>query len=125
MAAGSGSASAFGKYFSTVARLGGRVSSEPKIMHRAEPKTIGTTVIKPFQKLTSPRGFRETILIASWPWPSCQITSPALCVFCNTAEPIKHAATNSVDASAPHLVLRFQNSAATITGAIAANPENA
>src|SRR5882724_3001269 len=36
---------AFGKYLSTVARLGGRVSSEKRIMHNAEPKTIGTTVM--------------------------------------------------------------------------------
>ena len=33
------------KYLSMVARLGGRVSNEKKIMHNAEPKTIGTTVI--------------------------------------------------------------------------------
>ena len=35
------------------------------------------------------------------------------------------AATNNVEASAPHLVLRFQNSAATITGDMAAKPEKA
>jgi hypothetical protein len=33
------------KYLSMVARLGGRVSSENRIMHNAEPKTIGTTVM--------------------------------------------------------------------------------
>ena len=36
---------ALGKYLSTVARLGGWVSSEKSIMHNADPKTIGTTVI--------------------------------------------------------------------------------
>ena len=39
------------------------------------------------------------------------------------AKPINVAATNNVEASAPHLVLRFQNRAAIMTGAIAANPE--
>ena len=36
---------ALGKYLSTVARLGGRVSNEKRIMHSADPKTIGTTVM--------------------------------------------------------------------------------
>src|SRR5439155_14807460 len=70
------------KYLSIVLWLGGRVSSETMIVNSAEPKTMGTTVMKPFQKLTSPRGFRNKILMASLPWPSCQMTSPALCVFC-------------------------------------------
>jgi hypothetical protein len=35
------------------------------------------------------------------------------------------AATKMVAANAPHLVLRFQNIAATMTGAMAAKPENA
>src|SRR3954453_11891298 len=49
----------------------------------------------------------------------------------NAGDPWRHAkeikvpATKSVEASAPHLVLRFQNSAAIITGAMAAKPENA
>src|SRR5262245_55814104 len=67
-----------GKYFSMVAAPGGFVTSEPKIMQRAEPRTIGTTVINPFQKLTSPRGVKNKTLIASLPWPICQTTSPAL-----------------------------------------------
>src|SRR5579884_693079 len=44
---------------------------------------------------------------------------------CSSPEAIKVTATKRVEASAPHLVLRFQNSAAIITGAIAAKPENA
>src|SRR5581483_1129552 len=42
---------------------------------------------------------------------------------CSIANPNNVSATKIVDASAPHLVLRFQNSAAIITGAIAAKPE--
>src|ERR1700684_4305706 len=41
---------------------------------------------------------------------------------CKKPVPIRVAATKIVAANAPHLVLRFQNNAATITGAIAANP---
>src|SRR5579859_5057594 len=52
-------------------------------------------------------------------------TRGAAGVPCKQAKVVKVPATNSVEASAPHLVLRFQNSAAIITGAIAANPENA
>src|SRR5436189_4256929 len=67
-----------GKYFAMVAVLGGFVAREPKIMQRAEPRTMGTTVIKPFQKLTSPRGVKNNTLMASLPWPICQMISPAL-----------------------------------------------
>ena len=35
------------KYFRIVASLGGGVSNEKIIMHRAEPITIGTTGMKP------------------------------------------------------------------------------
>src|SRR5258706_2286006 len=56
-----------GKYFSIVARVGGLVRNDPKIMNKAEPNTMGTTVIKPFQKLTSPRGLRKNTLIPSLP----------------------------------------------------------
>ena len=41
------------------------------------------------------------------------------------ANPMSVAATKSVEASAPHFVLRFQNNAAIITGDIAAKPEKA
>ena len=44
---------------------------------------------------------------------------------CIMAKVMSEAATNSVEASAPHLVLRFQNNAAIITGDMAAKPENA
>ena len=69
---------ASGNTSSMVAWLGGRVTSEPTIMQSAEPKTIGTTVMNPFQKLTSPRGLRKSTLIASLPWPICQMTSPGV-----------------------------------------------
>src|SRR5258707_46942 len=72
------SAGSAAKYLSIVFRLGGLVRREPATIQRAEPNTIGTTVMKPFQKLTSPRGFRNSTLIASLPWPSCQMMSPAL-----------------------------------------------
>src|SRR4051812_30626701 len=96
---------------------------------------------------TSPLGARERILVAEGPSPIFQIMSSfgfaggvgfavaaasALAggaggagLPCNDAKPIKLIATNNVAASAPHFVLRFQKSAATITGAIAAKPENA
>src|SRR5439155_18184376 len=69
------------KYFSIVSRLGGGVTNDPMITQSAEPTTIGTTVMKPFQKLTSPRGVRNSTLMASLPWPICQMTSPGLWVF--------------------------------------------
>src|SRR4051794_37578839 len=97
---------------------------------------------------TSPvTALRDKIFIASAPSPIFQMMSSfgfaggvgfagaVVCVVaggagltgvpCNEAKPIKVAATNNVAANAPHLVLRFQNNAATMTGAIAANPENA
>ena len=164
-----------------VPRLGGGVSSEKIIMHNAEPKTIGTTVMKPpsacrgVPERTSPVGGACERMIVS---PTCQMTStlglarqrraaaglrravwrsqqrwswhpqsPALAAcsglivepaagggltgsgraaarVCLAARRSRSsvAATKSVEASAPHLVLRFQNSAAIITGAMAANP---
>src|SRR5437763_1083774 len=57
--------------------------------------------------------------------PTCQMTSPGAWVLCKLAAPITEAATKSVEARAPHLVLRFQKRAAIMIGAIAAKPENA
>ncbi len=51
---------------------------------------------------------------------------PALWVGLHQGGPNEEARpTNKVAASAPHLVLRFQNSAATMTGDMAAKPEKA
>lgn len=44
---------------------------------------------------------------------------------CKIQVPASESATHRVAASAPHLVLRFQKSAASMTGAMAAKPENA
>src|SRR5437868_11156111 len=59
------------KYLSIVLWLGVGVKIENRIIIMAEPNTIGTTVMNPFQKLTSPRGFKKSTLMASLPCPSC------------------------------------------------------
>src|ERR1035438_6791844 len=109
-----------------VSLLGGAVSSETTIMHTAEPSTIGTTGRKP-----------KTVtftIVRSNRWPSAgkinttglpgagAVPSEMVCRYhVSSSQP----ATQRVEASAPYFVLRFQNRAAIITGAIAANPEKA
>src|ERR1035441_1743071 len=116
----------FGKYFAMVAALGGDVSSETTIMHTAEPSTMGTTG-------RNPKTVTFTI-VRSNRWPSAgKINNGGLPgpgavaseMFCRYHVSSSQAATQRVEARAPYLVLRFQNRAAIITGAIAANAQNA
>src|SRR5947209_12720348 len=65
-----------GKYRSTVALLGGRVSSEPRSMQRAEPTTIGKTVMKP-RKRTSVGGLGGFPLASGRAVLACRPSPPA------------------------------------------------
>src|SRR5438093_1626097 len=56
-------------------------------------------------------------------WPGLGTIGSDRC--CKYQVPARQAATQSVAVSAPHFVLRFQKSAAIITGDMAAKPENA
>src|SRR6185369_6171344 len=96
------------------------VSSEPIAMHKAEPKTIGTTVMNPHTR-TSPFTASDRYGIA--PSPAEMITVVGLYDADSQPATAMQAATKIVESSAPYLVLRFQKSAASMIGAIAANPE--
>src|ERR1039458_4097385 len=108
-----------------VSALGGGVSREKTIMHTAEPSTIGTTGKKP-----------KTVtftMVRSNRWPSAgKINTGGLPgpgavpseMVCRYHVSSSQAATQRVEDSAPYFVLLFQNRAAIITGAIAANPRS-
>src|ERR1039458_2181172 len=106
--------------------LGGAVSRETTIMHTAEPSTMGTTG-------RNPKTVTFT-MVRSNRWPSAgKINTGGLPgpgavpseMVCRYHVSSSQAATQRVEANAPYFVLLFQNRAAIITGAIAANPENA
>src|ERR1051325_3660049 len=109
-----------------VSLLGGGVISETRIIHKAEPRTMGTTGRKP--RIVTLAVVRSN----KWPsagkierggWPGLGAAPSE--IFCKYQVSTSQAATHSVEASAPYFVLRFQNRAAIMTGAIAAKPEKA
>src|SRR5258706_10568827 len=107
-----------------VAGLGFGVSRETTTISRADPRTIGTTGMKPSTAV--PPGVRARR--SSPPTDHTKTGGPgggAGTTAWKTATPITPAADHKVEASAPHFVLPRQKRAATRRGASEEKPVNA
>src|SRR5258706_358525 len=107
-----------------VAGLGFGVSRETTSISRADPRTIGTTGMKP--RTAVPPGVRASR--SSPPTDHTGAGGPgagAGTTAWKTATAITPAADHSVEASAPHFVLPRQNRVATSRGASEEKPVNA
>src|SRR6266536_493303 len=96
------------------------------MINSADISVIGTTGITP--RIDVPPKFRVTKFAPINDQTTTSERGPgggAGMTYCMPATPATETRTHTVAASAPHLVLRFQKSAAARSGESAANPENA